>query len=148
VNTFVQTMQPKSQAGFSLMELFITVAILGIITTIAFPSYIEIIERSRRTDGYKSLTTMMQAQERFFANQYTYTTDLTDLGYSASSNLLTSEQHYKVTATNCGSGATNAIGRCVQLTATAQGGQSNDGNMTLNSRGQKSFGAYAYWPDR
>ena len=143
-----QNTRPASQAGFSLMELFITVSILGIVSTIAMPSYVQFIERSRRVDGYKSLTTIMQSQDRFFANQYTYTTDLTDLGYSASSNLLTSEENYRITSTNCGAGAANAIGRCVLLTATAQGGQVNDGNITLNSRGQKSLGSYAYWPDR
>jgi type IV pilus assembly protein PilE len=134
--------------GFSLMELFVTVSIVGILSTIALPNYTNYVERSRRADGYQALTAILQSQERHFANQYTYTSDLTELGYSSSAGLLTPEENYRITATRCGQGATNAIGRCVLITAVAQGGQTNDGDITLSSRGQKSLGSYAYWPDR
>lgn len=141
-------MLPTFEGGFSLMEIFITVAVVSILVTIAMLGYMNYIERARRTDGYQALTSIIQAQERYFGNRYTYTTDLTDLGYSTASSLLTSERHYRITASNCGTETANMIGRCVLLTATAQGGQARDGNITLNSRGQKSLGDYAYWPDR
>ncbi len=141
-------MLPTPVGGFSLIEILITVAIVSILATIAMPGYINYIERARRTDGYQALTTIIQAQERYFSNRYTYTTDLTDLGYSTASGWLTSERHYRITASNCGAGAANAIGRCVLLTAAAQGRQVNDGDITLNSRGQKSLGSNAHWPDR
>ena len=112
------------------------------------PSYTNYVERSRRADGYQALSTVMQAQERHFINHYTYTKDLTDLGYSVSSSLLTSKENYRITATRCGQGAANAIRQCVLLTAVAQGGQASDGDITLNSRGRKSLGDYAFWPDR
>lgn len=124
--------------GFSLIELMIVVAIVAILAAIAYPAYTSQVVESRRADGKAKLLEVMQAQERAYTTSSTYETDLTNLGYSASS-APSDEGWYVISAASCGSG----IAECVALTATPQGAQaSNDtecANLTINSRGVKGI---------
>ncbi len=129
----------RTEKGFSLIELVIVVAIVGILAAVALPQYSQQVIRGKRSDGMQMLTRVMSAQERYFSNEVSYTADLTDLGYSSSSDVESTEGHYLVTASAC-SGST--IAQCVLLTATPQGSLSTDGNLTLNSRGAKT----GNWP--
>jgi type IV pilus assembly protein PilE len=58
------TKQPAMQ-GFTLMELLVALAILGILFGIAYPSYQQSILRSRRSDGVAAALAVKLAQERF-----------------------------------------------------------------------------------
>lgn len=129
----------RTQGGFSLLELMVVVAIVGILAAVGLPQYNQQMVKGKRSDGIQMLTRVMSSQERYFSNEITYTTDLTDIGMAAASGVSSSEGHYKITATAC-SGAT--IAQCVLLTATPQGPQEVDGELTLNSRGAKT----GNWP--
>ena len=118
--------------GFSLIELMIVIAIIGILTAIAFPNYNRYVVQARRTDATSLLLQMIQQQERYFTEQLTYTTDLMNLGYGVGTQVPSEGGHYLVSATAC---AGLTIDRCVLLTAEPQGVQSADGNITLDSRG-------------
>ena len=59
--------------GFSLMELFIVFAIIGILASIALPSYNESIERAQRTDCNKYLLELASKQARFYTQYASYT---------------------------------------------------------------------------
>ena len=58
--------RPKS-SGFTLVELMITVAIVGVLAAIAYPSYIEYVKRGRRAE----LTAQMLAASQFMERYYT-----------------------------------------------------------------------------
>ncbi len=62
----------KHRHGFTLIELMITVAIVGILAAIALPSYQDSIRKSRRADAKSDLMGLANAQERYFTlnNQY------------------------------------------------------------------------------
>tara|TARA_R110002167_G_scaffold138768_9_gene326103 strand:- start:1051 stop:1566 length:516 start_codon:yes stop_codon:yes gene_type:complete len=64
-------MQMKQQ-GFSLIELMITVAIVGIIAAVAYPSYVQYVEKSRRADGMGALVSFAGAMERHFTVNSSY----------------------------------------------------------------------------
>jgi len=128
-----------SAKGFTLLEVMVVAAIIAILAAVALPQYRNSVVKGTRSDGIQMLTSIMSSQERYFSNEISYTSDLTDLGYSSSSEVASTEGNYKITATAC-AGAT--IAQCVLLTATPQGGQASDGKLTLNSRGAKT----GNWP--
>ena len=123
----------KYHLGFNLIELMITLVIIGLLTSILLPSYNEYVLQSRRSQGIAMLMEVMQHQERFFTEQITYSSDLSALGLTVP--VLSKNEHYIISASRCGS---TAINRCVQLTATPQGIQAGDGNIMLNSLGERS----------
>lgn len=118
--------------GFTLVELMIVLVIAAILAAIAYPSYQDFVIRSNRADGYSLINEVMQAQERFFTEQITYTADLQDIGYATVDDVPSDDGNYLVSAAACG-GAT--IAQCVIVTGVAQGPQAVDGNLSLNSRG-------------
>lgn len=71
----------KNQQGFTLMELMITVAIIGIISAIAMPSYTKYVIKTKRTDAKVALMTIAQKQESFFVQNMSYAQNLTTLGF-------------------------------------------------------------------
>lgn len=130
-------MTHKQTSGFTLVEIMIAMAIIGLIAAIAIPNYMDYTIKSKRSEGYAALDEIMHAQRRFKFDNQTFTEDLTQLGYNDPQ--LTENGLYEITASTCASGS---IASCVLLTATARGGQVNDkngngGNMTLNSRETK-----------
>jgi len=74
----------QSNKGFTLIELMITVAILGILATVALPQYQDYISRTSRSDATKALQRMADAQEQFVLrnNASSYTTDVSLIGGS------------------------------------------------------------------
>ena len=126
-------MEIKKSAGFTLIELMIVVAIIGIIAAFAYPNYQDQVTKSKRTDGHSKIMDAMARQERYFSENNTYTNDMTDLGYAADP-VDSDDGHYKIGGAACGGG----IDQCVKLTATAQGGQASDGDLTLDSTNAKT----------
>jgi type IV pilus assembly protein PilE len=57
--------QISSNAGFTMIELMVVIAIMAILTMIAYPSYQESIRKSRRSDGIAAALTLQAAQEKF-----------------------------------------------------------------------------------
>ena len=63
------------------MKLLV-VAIIGSISSVAIPSYNPSVTKSeRKTNGMPVLLNLMGAQENYIANNFTYTGDLTDIGW-------------------------------------------------------------------
>jgi len=62
----------KRQYGFSLIELMVAVAIVGIIAAFAYPSYLEQVRKTRRADCSGALLGLANAMERSFTVNSTY----------------------------------------------------------------------------
>ena len=63
---------PSAQKGFTLIEVMIVVAIIGILAAIAYPSYQDSIRRSARADVQADLMELAQTSERFFTTNNRY----------------------------------------------------------------------------
>lgn len=63
----------QKQNAFTLIELMITVAIIGILAGIAYPSYIDSVQKSRRSDATGALMGFANAMERRFTETNSYT---------------------------------------------------------------------------
>ncbi|MBC7730211.1 MAG: pilus assembly protein [Microbacteriaceae bacterium] len=60
-----------------MIELLVVLVIVGILAGVAWPSFREAVQRSRRADAMSALTEIMQAQERWRSNNPTYSASLT-----------------------------------------------------------------------
>lgn len=72
----------NSQAGFSLIELMIVVAIIGILTTIAVPNFNRFQAKARQSEAKSQLAAIYAAEKSFYAEWSTYYGDFRDIGYS------------------------------------------------------------------
>ena len=125
----------RFKAGFTVIELLVIVALIGIIMSVAIPSYQNKMMRANRTDVLAPLQQILLAQERYYANNRVYTKDLSQLGYDAST-LTTNE--YVVSARECKDDSNQSLElyKCVEIIAEAQGNQVADGHLIMNTQGR------------
>ena len=128
--------------GFTLLELMIVVAIIGVIAAFAFPSYTNYVTKSKRTVGQSMLTQVANRQQQFFMDNKAYTEDLTDLGYGASPLPVDSDGQPNGSGEIVYSIAATVDGNTFSLTATPQGSHAQRdtdcGTLTLTHTGVKS----------
>jgi type IV pilus assembly protein PilE len=73
--TLFPTQTLKKNKGFTLIELMITVGIIGILAAIAMPSYTSYVARARRADARTQLLQASQFMQRFYAANDQYDQD-------------------------------------------------------------------------
>ena len=143
---------PGLATGFSLIELMIAVAVIGLLLAIALPSFIDSVRKGRRSEAFSAINAVQQAQERWRANHSTYASSLSDVGVAATTTngyytiaiddtvgATSFATSYTVIATGV-SGKTQADdGDCVRLRSRMQGG-----NILLGSA--PAAGAYSETP--
>ena len=130
----LQGKQKAQESGFTLIELLITVAIIGILAGVAYPSYVDSVMRSNRSEGQRELLRLANIEEQGFIDFRSYTDDMTDLGMAADP-YITDSKNYSIDAVIANSGTTFV------LTATAQNTQAGDSgctSLTINEVGLKT----------
>jgi type IV pilus assembly protein PilE len=129
--------------GFTLIELMVTVAIVGILAGIAYPSYQGYVQRANRSDAKAALLENAQFLERNFTEVNKYHEDASgsaiSLPVTASPRESGAQALYAITLDTSTSSATSAT--TYRLLATPVSGRSmaSDacGAFTLNQLGQK-----------
>ncbi len=80
------------RSGFTLVELMIALAVMAILAALAWPALREAVQKSRRADGMSALANIMQAQERWRANNPSYQPTLAELPSAQAST--SPDKHY------------------------------------------------------
>lgn len=131
----------KQYLGFTLIELMITVAIVGILAAVAYPAYTDQIRKGRRAECRSGLLQSMQQQERYYSqfNQYvTFAAGATTAKTKAFSGDSLANSACSIAAVECASGGTTlALNQCIDLQATMRSGTDPVSMLSLNSNGDK-----------
>jgi len=77
----------KNQAGFSLVELMVVVAIIGILASLAIPSIGKYMAKARQSEAKTQLSSLYTAEKAFFAEYSAYHSQFGPLGYSPEGKL-------------------------------------------------------------
>lgn len=93
----LNTMKKSQIKGFTLLELMIVIAVIGIMATIAIPAYTDYVTRSKRADGKNALLAFQLEQEKFRANNPQYAT-AASLGLPTNSP----DGHYTISLSGAG----------------------------------------------
>jgi len=125
----MQVKNNKYGLGFTLVELMIVVAIVGILASIAIPSYVEYVKKGRRAAAQSHLMEIAQREQQYLLDARTYAASLTTLGITTPTDVA----NYYTIQVNVADAPPSFT-----ITATAQGTQTSDGNLTLDSTGAKT----------
>jgi type IV pilus assembly protein PilE len=136
-------MRNHKRRGFTLMEMMIVVAIIGLLAAIAVPSYLQYTRKGQRAAARAAIMAAMQQQERFFTQNNTYLAIATPLtgGSAQGFRMYSGDQgptaaKYGLTAAAC---AGSTIAQCVRITASPANGWSDPdaGNIWMQSNGTR-----------
>jgi type IV pilus assembly protein PilA len=138
MKTTVRTL--KSEKGFSLIELMIVVAIIGILATIAIPNFTKMQAKAKQSEARANLSGVFTAQKSFFAEWSTYYGVFADIGYVPEGKMNyivsnggagTAPGGTFVASTGVGSGATCFISSCAGLKVTTTAAAVATGNPAV-----------------
>lgn len=125
-------MQSRRQHGFTLVELMITLGIVAILATVAYPSYISQIQKGSRAAAKAQILEIANREQQFLLANRSYAdkTALVASGYVLPEEVST-KYDYDI-----------AVGAdtipSYKITFTAKGAQLDDGDLTLDSAGIKT----------
>lgn len=151
------TTDTRRRNGFTLIELMVVVAVIGILASIAYPSYTRFMRDARRSDAHSALTRIAALQEKYFSQCSTYTDKLggsigaacgstgSGLGYSSATTPLSPEGHYQLTVAannpDDNSAEDNALvlsgAYFIIATPVAGKAQAGDGKVGLSHTGNR-----------
>lgn len=134
-------MKRTEAKGFTLIELMIAAAIIGILLAIAVPNYQDYIRKASRSAAQSELLELAALQEKIFLNSSAYALSVNGAYTGSSTGGLgrtsgtTQDGKYTLSVNPVAS-------TTYTITATPVAGstQANDGNLTINEAGQRLWG--------
>ena len=106
--------------GWTLAELMMALAVMGVLATLAVPSYLQQQRNARRSDGHAALVQLQVDQARWRSSHDSYADTLLALGWATDRS---GQGHYQISLINVDADGYTAL-------ATASGGQALDHDCT------------------
>ena len=131
------------QYGYTLLELMIAVAIIGILAAIAYPSYVNQILKSQRTSAKTALLDLASREAKYYSLNNAYTTSMTNLGYASAGPIAvpdTTSHYYDLSVA-----AENTTGYIATAVPTGRQATDSCGSYRIDFLGVKAAGASNCW---
>jgi len=106
----------RKNEGFTLIELMIVVAIIGILAAIAIPNFLNYQCKAKQSEAKQSLGTIAKSQEAYLSEYDTYTSDLDALGFAVKGD--TARYSYSITSADATTFTAQAQSTTVKSGAT------------------------------
>jgi type IV pilus assembly protein PilE len=126
-------MKFRNTAGFTLIELMIVVAIIGILAAVALPSYQQYLIRGHRAAAQSQMMDIANREQQYILSNRVYTATGADLGYSLPSDV-GARYGYSIAVDNVGPPPSFTS----TFTPIAGTPQASDGTLVLTSGGVKT----------
>ena len=125
----------RSASGFTLIELMIVVAIIGVLAAIAVPMYGSYVEKSRRTDGKAKLMEVAQSLERCYTQFSAYNNSSCSVVSGGAVSENSDEGFYTITTTDFSTDAFTLS--AAPSSGSAQAADTDCQSFTLTHLGEK-----------
>ncbi len=137
--------------GFTLIELMIVVAIIGILAAVAFPAYNQSVRKSRRSDAKAALLDLAAREERYLSTANVYTDQAPLLGYGTGTTITpanpmsvlsgaTAYYQLSVTLPPSPAAPTSFTISATPISGTSQAQDTQCGAYTLKNTGAQGIG--------
>ncbi len=126
-----KTSKKSHNFGFTLIELMMVVAIIGILASIALPQYSRYVDRAKRAEGKAALSDVAARLERFYSDNNVYATAVNTIPPGANADATSENGYYNITMVTAGTYQTYS------LVATPTFVDDLCGNLTLEHTGER-----------
>jgi len=128
----------RRKQGFTLMEVLIVVAIIGILAAIAIPSYSYHVRKGHRASAQSYMTDIATKQAQYLLDARTYASSVADLGLTEPPSVT---PYYTITI----SASSPPPAFMIRATPKAGTAQESDGELTLTHTGAKTRAGASGW---
>ncbi|PTU80049.1 pilus assembly protein [Pseudomonas indoloxydans] len=128
----------RASKGFTLIELMVTVAIIGILAAIAYPSYTQYVVRANRAEAQSYLMDLAQRQQQVLMDSRAYLSTVSALGVQEPASVT---KNYTVSISGVGTAPP-----AFTITAAPKAGtvQAGDGDLVIDQSGAKTWAGGAW----